>query len=116
MNEQNRIFSMNLKRLLSAKNVSQAEAAKIVGVSPQTFNTWIKGIAIPRHDKLQRLADYFGVYKSELIEPIENQTSAKRMEMYAAMLSKFEQLDDTDRIRIAERIDILLEQDKYNEG
>ena len=76
----------------------------------------LKGIAIPRHDKLQRLADYFGVYKSELIEPIENQTSAKRMEMYAAMLSKFEQLDDTDRIRIAERIDMLLEQEKYNEG
>lgn len=36
MKNQNRTFSMNLKRLLSEKGVSQAEAAKAVGVSPQT--------------------------------------------------------------------------------
>lgn len=111
MKDQNRTFSMNLKRLLNEKGVSQAEAAKAVGVSPQTFNTWTQGIAFPRATKLQRIADYFDIFKSELIE--DNTEQAKRMAMYAAMLSKLDQLDDIDRAKISERIDTLLESEKY---
>ena len=116
MNDQNRIFSMNLKRLLSEKRITQAEAAKAVGVSPQTFNTWVQGIAFPRSGKLQRIADYFDVYKSELIEPINEQSQAKRMVMYAAMLEKIAQLDDEDRARIDERLSAMLESEKYHEN
>ena len=115
MEDQKRVFMMNLQRLLNEKNVSQVEAAHAVGVSPQTFNTWMRGIAFPRSAKLQRLADYFDVLKSELIEPPDDQISAKRMRLYASMLEKIAQLDDTDRARIEERIDILLEADKYED-
>lgn len=65
---QQRIFTANLNYFLEQKDVSQKEVADKIGVSPQTFNTWCKGIAIPRMGKIQALADYFGVNKSDLIE------------------------------------------------
>ena len=65
-NEQKMIFRMNLIRYLG--NTPQNEVAKAINVSPQTFNTWCQGIAIPRIGKLQKLADYFGINKSDLLE------------------------------------------------
>ena len=66
--EQTSIFSSNLNRLLREREKSQKEVADAIGVSPQTFNTWCKGIALPRMGKIQRLADYFMVNKSVLLE------------------------------------------------
>ena len=69
---QKRIFSENLKRLMEEQNLTQADVAKSIGVSPQTFNTWVRGIALPRMGKIQRLADYFRVDKSDLLEDTAN--------------------------------------------
>lgn len=66
--EQKIIFSKNLNFYINKNNLKQLEIAKSIGVSPQTFNTWVKGIAIPRMGKIQKLADYFGIYKSDLLE------------------------------------------------
>ena len=66
--EQKRIFSKNLNRYLSLFNKTQKEVADAIDVSPQTFNTWCQGIALPRMGKVQRLADYFGVGKTDLID------------------------------------------------
>lgn len=65
---QKKIFSKNLNELMFLNGRSQSEVASAIGVSPQTFNTWMQGIAIPRMDKIQLLADYFNVKKSLLIE------------------------------------------------
>lgn len=69
--EQKKVFANNLKDLLSERNLTQKEVAKAIGVSPQTFNTWIRGVALPRMGKIQKLADYFHVEKSKLIDPLE---------------------------------------------
>lgn len=67
-NKQQHIFTSNLNRYLEQSNKSQKEVADKIGVSPQTFNTWCKGIAIPRMGKIQALADYFRINKSDLID------------------------------------------------
>lgn len=66
--KQKKIFSENLNRYIEASGKTQLEIARAIGVSPQTFNTWCKGIAIPRMGKVQALADYFRINKSDLIE------------------------------------------------
>ena len=66
--DQKRIFSENLNDLVDASDKTQKEIADAIHVSPQTFNTWMKGIAIPRMDKIQALADYFGISKSRLVD------------------------------------------------
>ena len=66
--EQKKIFSRNLNNYLLSNNRTQKEVADAIGVSPQTFNTWCQGIARPRMGKVQLLADYFGVGKTDLID------------------------------------------------
>lgn len=66
--DQKRIFSKNLNQLLDKTDKKQIDIAAAIGVSPQTFNTWVKGVAIPRMGKIQALADYFGVPKSDLVD------------------------------------------------
>lgn len=66
--KQKDIFSKNLNSYIENSGKTQLEIAKSIGVSPQTFNTWCKGIAIPRMGKVQALADYFHINKSDLIE------------------------------------------------
>ena len=65
---QKKIFTKNLNSYIEQRGKTQLEIAKSIGVSPQTFNTWCKGIAIPRMGKVQALADYFHINKSDLIE------------------------------------------------
>ena len=62
------VFSNNLKMLVANSNLPQREIANRIKVSPQTFNTWTQGIAIPRMKKIQLLADFFNVEKSDLID------------------------------------------------
>lgn len=73
---QKTIFKDNLNRILQERHKSQKEVADAIGVSPQTFNTWCQGIAMPRMGKLQLLADYFMINKSDLIEDHSDPDSA----------------------------------------
>ncbi|MCI9009275.1 MAG: helix-turn-helix transcriptional regulator [Lachnospiraceae bacterium] len=66
--EQKKIFAKNLNKYLTQFNKTQKEVADAIDVSPQTFNTWCQGIALPRMGKVQRLADYFGIGKTDLID------------------------------------------------
>ena len=71
---QRQIFSNNLRRLIDVSGKTQKDIADAIGVSQQIMNVWARGKAIPRMGKIQRLADYFGVEKSDLIDE-KNETS-----------------------------------------
>ena len=62
------VFSKNLLNYSAIYGKTEREMAEIVGISAGTFCDWIKCRAYPRMDKIQKLADYFGVKKSDLIE------------------------------------------------
>ncbi len=68
------IFARNLKRYMERKGISQKELADIIGVSAPAFNDWIKGRKYPRIDKIELIANYFGIQKSDLIEDKDNIT------------------------------------------
>lgn len=73
--EQKRIFAQNLTNLLNKYGKTQREVAAAISVSPQTFNTWCQGIALPRMGKIQKLADYFKIDKTALIDESVKQNS-----------------------------------------
>lgn len=62
------VFAKNLKEQIERKGKTQKEIAEIVGVSAPTLNEWVKGKKYPRIDKIEILANYFGILKSDLIE------------------------------------------------
>ena len=62
------IFGKNLKWYLEATGKTQKEVAQYLQVNPSSVNDWIKGKKYPRIDKIELLAIYFGILKSDLIE------------------------------------------------
>lgn len=66
--EQKHIFSKNLNYYINCCGKQQKEVAKDLGISPTTFNTWCVGKIIPSMGKIQRIADYFKIGKSDLLE------------------------------------------------
>ena len=64
------IFARNLNRYLRLSGKTQKEVAAAVRISPGTFCDWTKGRAYPRMDKVQLLAEYFGIKKSDLVEDV----------------------------------------------
>lgn len=68
------VFAKNLRFYMERSGKMQKDLAEVAGVSPATFNEWLKAKKYPRIDKIDKLADYFGILKSDLIEEksIEN--------------------------------------------
>lgn len=62
------IFAKNLRRYIETTGKTQKQLAEIVGVAHSTFNDWATAKKYPRIDKIEILANYFGVLKSDLIE------------------------------------------------
>mgnify|MGYP003304543884 FL=1 len=64
----NEVFAKNLRYYMEKRGKNQKELAEIVGVSAPTMNDWLKAKKYPRIDKIEILANYFGILKSDLIE------------------------------------------------
>ena len=61
-------MAKNLQYYVDRSGRTQKELAEIVGVAASTFNDWMKGKKYPRIDKIEILANYFHILKSDLIE------------------------------------------------
>lgn len=66
--DQKIIFAKNLNYYLDSNQKTQKEVADLLGIGLSTFNSWCTGFKMPRMDKVQMLADYFSILKSDLIE------------------------------------------------
>lgn len=63
-----KIFAKNLNRILSSQGVRQYELAKYLNVSISAVSAWCSGDKMPRMDKIEKIAYFFGIPKSELLE------------------------------------------------
>ena len=62
------IFSRNLNYYMNKHGKSRKEVSEAINVSYFTFTDWIKGKTYARMDKVEKLAQYFGIKISDLIE------------------------------------------------
>lgn len=62
------VFSRNLRELMKQKGKDRNQVCADLGFKYTTFTDWYNGNKYPRIDKIEMLADYFGVLKSDLIE------------------------------------------------
>lgn len=62
------IFSRNLLSLMDKRNITQEDIAKIAGVSQQSVSNWVSAKLMPRMGSVEKLADYFHILKSDLLE------------------------------------------------
>ena len=63
-----KIFSKNLQRYMKINNKERIDVCNDLGIAYTTFTDWYNGKIYPRIDKIEQLALYFGIEKSDLIE------------------------------------------------
>lgn len=59
----------NINKLRLQHQMSQKELAIIAGVSDKTVSAWETDKITPRMGPIQKMADFFGIKKSDIIEP-----------------------------------------------
>lgn len=101
------IFATNLKKYISFSSKDRKEIAKDLGIPYSTLTDWINANKYPRIDNIEKVAEYFGVSKSDLIEDFEvkrkdNETLAKiivKLRMDAELLEVVEKVVSLDKMR-----------------
>ena len=63
-----RIFARNFNYYLTIRHKTQNDIVQDLGMTSSTVSDWATGKKYPRVDKMQMLADYFGILKSDLTE------------------------------------------------
>ena len=60
----------NIKRLREEHNMSQKEFGKIADASDKAVSSWERGERIPRMGAIEKIANHFGIQKSDIIEDV----------------------------------------------
>lgn len=66
--KQREILAKNLNELLEKKRKTQADVIRETGFPEATVRSWFNAEKYPRLDKIQALADYFNVSRSQITE------------------------------------------------
>ena len=62
------IMAKNIKKYMAIKGVNQTEMCNALGFKFMTLSDWLHAKTYPRIDKIELMANYFGVPKSDLVE------------------------------------------------
>lgn len=62
------IFAKNLRQFLDSRGLQDKDLCVITGASQTAVSEWLNAKKFPRIDKIEKMANYFGVPKSALIE------------------------------------------------
>ena len=112
-------FSIRLLELRNEIGLTQAELARRLDISRSTLGMYETGKREPDIESLERIADFFNVDMDYLLGNTNKTTMLiERKELplnsnEREFLDGFRRLDDADQARILERIETLLESEKY---
>ena len=67
------VMSANIKRYMKEKGINAKELSKALNEPYTTVLSWIKAEYYPRIDKIEKMSDFFGILKSDLIEDKQKQ-------------------------------------------
>ncbi|HEM3502196.1 TPA: helix-turn-helix transcriptional regulator [Streptococcus suis] len=69
------IMAENIKYFMDKKGVDRNQLCADLDLKYMTVSDWINAKSYPRIDKIELLANYFGVSKSDLVEPRNSPTT-----------------------------------------
>jgi len=94
------VFAINLKRFAYMVGKDRKEISKALGLPYSTITDWMNGNKYPRINNIEKLAAYFGVSKSDLIEDFEEKK--KDNDKLSTIIVKLRM--DKDLLEITDRI------------
>jgi repressor LexA len=101
------IMAKNLRRYIDRSGKDRRELAEIWGFPYSTVTEWINGRKYPRIDRIEVMADYFGILKSDLIEDKKDTPSSgntKLTEGEQMLLDLFRQVPEDQQQLVLQMI------------
>lgn len=101
------IMAKNIKRYMDLKKKTRNDIVNDLKIAYTTFVSWETGEAYPRIDKIELLANYFGIQKSDLVEeegfrtPSDKDPSDKMGHLFRLA----ENLDDSGQEKVARAVE-----------
>ena len=80
------IFAQNLQHYMDLNKKTRKDVCNALGFSYYTFTDWVNGKKYPRMDKVEKLAEYFGILKSDLIEEKMTEETEKDNDIIADII------------------------------
>lgn len=113
-------ISIRLKELRTSINMSQAELAEALGISPAAVGMYESGSRLPKYEILEKIADYFNV-SIDYLRGVESRTvrlldteHLELMQRYDSrpqlrrLIAAAEKLSDDDLERITKMTEALV--------
>ena len=89
------IMARNIKYYMSLRGKTATDICNALGFKNSTFSNWVNGKIYPRIDKIEMLANYFGVSKAALVE--EHKPDRDRIDLHIANIGNWEENPSTNR-------------------
>lgn len=70
MIENKKVMARNIQLYMKKNNVNATDVCKHLGIKQNTFSDWVNAKTYPRIDAIEKLARYFHINKSYLVEEI----------------------------------------------
>ena len=67
-------MAKNIRYYMNKHSVSQTELCNTLGFKMPTFSDWVNAKTYPRIDKIELMANYFGISKADLVEDHDEYT------------------------------------------
>ena len=62
------VMARNIRRYMEKLQVNATDVCRALQIKQNTFSDWVNAKTYPRIDKIEAMANYFGIRKSDLVE------------------------------------------------
>lgn len=134
-----KVMAKNIRHYMMLNGKTRSDMCEDLGIKYTTLTDWLKGNTYPRIDAIEKMANYFGVSKADLVEDPENAiffsgginrkiddelmeniyrnfaklaADERNRKRILAIIEKVEQMDDKHYDTLDTYIDFLLESQK----
>lgn len=86
------IMAKNIQYYMDKFGKTRQDMCEALGVKYTTFTDWVKGNSYPRIDKIELMANYFGISKADLVEKQDRLTKKDERDIEKILDQTREQL------------------------
>lgn len=107
-----------LQRLLAENDLKQSHLADRLEIPRSSFNEYVKGTALPRPGNVQKIADYFGLKKSDIDPRFKSNRPSASIPFpnfdprKTILLSNYDKLNDTRKNKLLATSETLLAEEQ----
>lgn len=112
------VISANINRYLTEQNKKQIDLSRGTGIPPSTLTGYVKGTSLPIPGNVQKIADYFGLKKSDIDPRFKSTIPSSSIPLpnfdprKTILLSNYDKLNDTRKNKLLATSETLLAEEQ----